>query len=377
MMVTPDSVRINIDNNPAKAVKGGFAIGSFDASKAIDPRGFMYLTPKSSLQGEFNTKLGYSAGKANKTGVHNVFIGHYSGLKNSTGSSNVMIGDSAGLNNISGTANIYIGYLAGLNNTTGQTNVAIGQAAGRHGSSYSWCTFLGQGAGVDNNGNRNTYLGAWSGSQNSTGTNNTFIGYGAGQKNNGSSNTMIGKSAGEGSLPYGGSGNVFIGYEVGKNISDLTENKLYIDNSSTVSPLLYGDFQSNVIRINGNLEYTGTLSHVSDANLKTNIVELENTIEKLKNIRGITFDWKPGVKEELITSPESQIGVIAQEVESVFPEIVSKNDKGYKMVDYSKFSPILIEAIKEQEQKIELQQQQIDDLRKLVEELQSIVAGNR
>ena len=59
-----------------------------------------------------------------------------------------------------------------------------------------------------------------------------------------------------------------------------------------------------------------------------------------------------------------QIGVIAQEVEKVLPQTVLTPEDGYKSVDYSRFTPILIEAIKEQ-------QKQIDELQKMVNHLVS------
>ena len=56
---------------------------------------------------------------------------------------------------------------------------------------------------------------------------------------------------------------------------------------------------------------------------------------------------------DLVVDKRPQIGVIAQEVEMEFPEIVSTNEKGYKMVDYTKLTPILVEAVKEQQQQID------------------------
>jgi len=73
---------------------------------------------------------------------------------------------------------------------------------------------------------------------------------------------------------------------------------------------------------------------------------------------------------------EKQIGVIAQEVEAIYPELVSTDENGYKSVSYEKFTPILIEAIKEQQAiidelkaKNEAQDQKIEQLTKLVEQL--------
>ncbi len=64
-----------------------------------------------------------------------------------------------------------------------------------------------------------------------------------------------------------------------------------------------------------------------------------------------------------------QIGVIAQEVEKIAPELVITDEDGFKSVDYIKFTPILIEAMKEQQAIIDNQQKQIDELKRLVEQL--------
>ncbi|MFK5855155.1 MAG: tail fiber domain-containing protein [Bacteroidota bacterium] len=78
---------------------------------------------------------------------------------------------------------------------------------------------------------------------------------------------------------------------------------------------------------------------------KTNIIVIDNPIEKLESINGYYYNWKKGKDESL------QVGVIEQEVEEVLPEIVSTDD-GYKSVDYSKLTPLLIEAVKQQQQTI-------------------------
>ena len=85
----------------------------------------------------------------------------------------------------------------------------------------------------------------------------------------------------------------------------------------------------------------------SDSRLKENITPLTNAIEKVSALRGIYFNLKgePASKRE--------VGVIAQEVEAVLPEVVSEDAQSYKSVDYSKLTPLLIEAVKGQQAQIE------------------------
>jgi hypothetical protein len=82
----------------------------------------------------------------------------------------------------------------------------------------------------------------------------------------------------------------------------------------------------------------GRSSGLSDARLKTKVRTLDNVLERLSKVRGVNFEWLKGSGE--------QIGLIAQEVEEVFPELVSEMDN-YKGVDYARFSAVLVQAVKE------------------------------
>ena len=83
----------------------------------------------------------------------------------------------------------------------------------------------------------------------------------------------------------------------------------------------------------------------SDKRLKTNIQPIENPLDKLNQISGYTFDWDD--KITVHGHEGHDIGVIAQEIEEVLPEVVTTRDNGYKAVKYEKIIPLLIEAIKE------------------------------
>ena len=108
----------------------------------------------------------------------------------------------------------------------------------------------------------------------------------------------------------------------------------------------------------GNLDIDGTLyqnsaSTNSDQKMKENVVTLTNCLNKVSQLRGVEFDWKSEYRRDA----SHDIGVIAQEVEAVIPEIVNERElqvgiKGndgetIKSVDYSKFTAVLIEAVKE------------------------------
>ncbi len=84
--------------------------------------------------------------------------------------------------------------------------------------------------------------------------------------------------------------------------------------------------------------HTGSLSSSSDVNLKKDIETVPNALDRVSQLRGVNFRWKNG--EDL------QMGVIAQEVENVFPELVSSTEDG-KTVSYTQLTGALIEAVKE------------------------------
>ena len=87
----------------------------------------------------------------------------------------------------------------------------------------------------------------------------------------------------------------------------------------------------------GNLTAAGNITAYSDARLKTNINTIESALDKVLAMRGVSFtkDGNPGM------------GVIAQEVELIVPEVVQNNQDGYKSVAYGNLVGVLIEAIKE------------------------------
>jgi hypothetical protein len=119
----------------------------------------------------------------------------------------------------------------------------------------------------------------------------------------------------------------------------------------------YAGYFDGDLHVEGNIEYTGSCTDVSDIRLKENIAPLENGIEKISSLKGIYFNNKG----ESVNNRE--VGVIAQDVEKVLPELVSTNKDGYKSVDYTKLSAVLIEAVKEQQKQIEAMQAEIERLK--------------
>ncbi|MCK5680032.1 tail fiber domain-containing protein [bacterium] len=91
----------------------------------------------------------------------------------------------------------------------------------------------------------------------------------------------------------------------------------------------------------GSVATANVWSNFSDIRLKDDIAPISNPLSLLEGINGVYYTWKDGVDQS------RQVGVIAQEVEKVLPEVVSEDLEGYKSVDYGKITALLIEAVKE------------------------------
>ncbi|AYQ31476.1 tail fiber domain-containing protein [Runella sp. SP2] len=253
----------------------------------------------------------------------------------STGGS-TFLGYAAGENDdLTNNLNTYVGYFSGNKTTTGIGNVALGSLA------------------LENNvsGIYNIAIGSQSLNQTTTSSNNTAVGVFAGQNAT-------------------GSGNIFIGYGAGKN--ETGNNKLYIDNSNTSTPLVYGDFSSNELSVNGKLgigtttptqaklvvngnasntlsyaylngsNQTGTVTNYtanysiyasdrvaavefnafSDARIK-DIKGKSNNVQDLETLSKIEItDYQ--FKDKIEKGNGHHKKVIAQQVETVYPQAVSK-----------------------------------------------------
>ena len=92
---------------------------------------------------------------------------------------------------------------------------------------------------------------------------------------------------------------------------------------------------------NGNAWLRGTLAEASDSRHKKEIQTLSSALEKVSALRGVSYQWKD------LNDDSTKIGVVAQEIEKVYPELVHTSESGYKSVSYSKLVAPLIEAVKE------------------------------
>ena len=134
-------------------------------------------------------------------------------------------------------------------------------------------------------------------------------------------------------------------------------------NSSTGN-LSIGATTGRLVAITTHTTITGILSvtdditafYSSDARLKDNITPIEDPLAKVLSISGNTFTWN-----DKSHHTGEDVGVVAQEIQEVLPQIVTLRDNGYLAVDYQKIVPLLIEAIKELTVKVEKLENQLKD----------------
>jgi len=149
-------------------------------------------------------------------------------------------------------------------------------------------------------------------------------------------------------IALGRSGNSFMIYNTGGDHNFATGDVVVTTGALGVGTSTLGT--AGLIRATNDV----VAFYSSDERLKDNLIKIGNPLDKISQLNGYEFDWI--VNQEIHPNEGHDVGVIAQEVEKVIPEIVETRESGYKAVKYEKIVPLLIEAIKEQ-------QVQIDELK--------------
>jgi len=148
----------------------------------------------------------------------------------------------------------------------------------------------------------------------------------------------------------------------------IVTGNLTVSGYTSAGPLVATSFTATTARVTGNLNVGGAIYSTgnitafygapSDSRFKENVRNIESALAKVKEINGVTFDWTQEFldneyKKSGLNLKKHDLGVIAQEVEAVVPEVVDTRDDGFKFVKYEKLAGLLIEAIKELDTKLE------------------------
>ena len=133
------------------------------------------------------------------------------------------------------------------------------------------------------------------------------------------------------------------------------------------------------LHVSGNGLFTGTVTAncgvliCSDIRYKKKIIPVTNALSSLQSIHGIYYNWDSEKFPDKNFGDDRQLGFSAQELEKVYPEMVKTDANGYKTVDYSRLTPVLVEAIKEQQEIILSQEVKLDAVEKELQELKSLL----
>ncbi len=132
-----------------------------------------------------------------------------------------------------------------------------------------------------------------------------------------------------------------------------TFSGLTLTSLSTGTISASGAVGTGALTVTGAITATGDITayYSSDARLKDNLQPITDALTKVKTLDGVTFNWNNLAEDKELDVREA--GVIAQQVQNILPEVVTQRDNGYLAVRYEKLVPLLIEAIKELNAKVE------------------------
>jgi hypothetical protein len=343
-----------------------------------------YQAGYSNTTGTTLTAFGFNAAYSNTTGANNIAIGANSLNSNSTGNSNTVMGYQVAYYNTTGSYNTAIGDNALKSNTTANYNTAVGYQAGYSNTTGTYNTFVGYAAGYSSNtsGNvSNTFVGQQSGYSVSTGANNTFLGAGAGYSvTTGSNNTIVGEYSGnQGGLNITTASNYIVLSDGAGNPRGIFDNNgnLLVGTTSSTAPnpglSVYVAGAGNTQAIIGHstssgsgqayvafLYNGGTIGSItqngttavayntsSDYRLKENIAPMTGALEKVAELKPVTYTWK--------TDGSKGQGFIAHELQAVVPDCVTgekdavdaEGNPVYQGIDTSFLVATLTAAIQE------------------------------
>ena len=316
-----------------------------------------------------NTAMGTQALYFNTTGTFNTASGAGALFRNTTGPFNTAAGVNALSANTDGYGNTATGANALLSNSTGSFNTAAGTGALDQNSTGSSNTASGYAAlEANTNGNYNTANGFYSMLYNSTGSGNAALGsYALFANTTGSNNTALGAN----SLYFNssGSGNIAVGTNAGSNLT-TGNNNIDIGNlgvagengtirigargpqtKAFVAGIWGSPVTGSAVYVNG---YGQLGVMVSAERYKTDIATMASSTAKLDQLRPVTFRLKNEPQGAL------QYGLIAEEVEKVYPELVIRNEDGsIQGVRYEELSPMLLNVVQQQQRALTAQAERL------------------
>jgi hypothetical protein len=334
-----------LDVNGAINAATGFNLGGtpFAFGSATSGNAFFGFAGNTTTTGSNNTAIGRLALRANTTGNYNTAAGEGALASNTTGG-NTGIGFEALHFNTSGDNNTAIGLGALEDNITGGFNTAAGGGALSNNTIGGFNTASGLDAlGSNGSGSTNTAVGVEALFYNSTGSNNSALGFLAGADSK-SPNLTYATALGAGAIVS--QSNTLV---LGGPLGSAGQVKVGIGTATPANVFTIAQGAGPAVSDGWNV--------YSSRRWKTNIHTLNDALGKVERLRGVSYELKANGKHE--------VGVIAEEVGAVVPEVVTwdQNGEDAQSVDYSRLTALLIEATKEQQREIQQEQATANDQR--------------
>jgi hypothetical protein len=308
-------------------------------------------SPGSGLQDTF---LGLNAGNSRLVGTQDTAVGVNALASLTNGDQDTAVGANALSAGAYGGSNTAVGYFA-LSPNSGSSNTAVGRGALGSNTTASNNTAVGDSALLSNTtGNGNTATGTTALQSNTTGNDNTALGYFADVTSGNLTNaTVIGAFANVSS-----SNALVLGSTAAQNGSANTNVGIDVGSPSNIFTVLQG----------GGHAISDGWDTYSSRRWKSNIHTIHGALGKVQQLRGVEYTQ--------VANGQRDIGMVAEEVGKVVPEVVSyeANGKDARGIDYSRLTALLVEATKEQQDLIRKQQAQIKALQARLDALQAQIA---
>jgi hypothetical protein len=310
-----------------------------------------WFSLKSLTDGSFNTATGVGTLLGN-TASENTATGAAALLTNTTGSENTATGAFALFNNLGGGANTADGAEALLNNTTGNDNTATGRQALLTNTTGGSNTAIGESALFNNtDGGANTAIGVNVLQNNMHGHNNTAIGLNAlGGNATGNFNIGLGSNAG-------------VNVTSASNVICIGADGNNVDNSCYIGQIFSSTVSASAVFVNSNGRL-GTMT--SSKRFKQDIKPMDNVSEALYSLKPVSFRYK----KEFDPAGASQLGLVAEDVEKIAPDLVVRDKVGKPYsVRYDQVNAMVLNEFLKAHRKIHEQEATITQLKKEMETL--------
>lgn len=295
----------------------------------------------------YNIFVGDSVGGNNTTGSYNTALGTQAFLINTTGADNIAIGTNALQNSTTGSTNVAIGAAALLLNDTGANNIGIGQSALENNLSGVYNIAIGDSAGDNATGSYNIAIGRNVNVPTAAGNQQLNVAnvlFGTGIYNGGSFSSTPVSGGKIGILNNAPAYTLHVGTSAISGIVARFENSTGTCDINPTSALLSCSSDQNLKKNIESLETTDIVSeHTDEAGTTTTQLNTDSILSKVLTLRPVTYNWNT----EGDSDPK-HTGFIAQEVESIFPDLVTTDQTtGLKSLNYIGFIPYTIQAIEE------------------------------